>query len=83
VAFYEGTPDSPGGLLGVGLTESILLPGAGEWVTIAAGAVHLAGDERFSFFAAADDHGSGVGAHAECHEDNNASAAASVSCMLI
>ena len=80
VAFFAGTPAAHGALLGVGYTTASLLAGAGVAVAIDVDHPTLDARGRLSFFAVADDDGTGAGQHSECHEDNNTSELASFDC---
>lgn len=80
VAFYAGTRDAPGALLGVARTDRALLAGAALSVEIEAASPAIDADGRLRFFAVADDDGTGAGLHSECHEDNNASESVSFDC---
>ena len=77
VAFFEGTPEEPGTLLGVGVSAEPLLPGATTLVELL---VVLTGEPPFDFFAIADDNGDGVSAVEECIEDDNTAAIEEVEC---
>ncbi|HJL17920.1 MAG TPA: hypothetical protein RMH99_19805 [Sandaracinaceae bacterium LLY-WYZ-13_1] len=79
VAFYAGSPASPGRLLGVAHTRDPLLSGASTWVEREVR--DLPASERVvQFFAVVDDDGAGAGSHSECDERNNRSAAVSLDC---
>lgn len=80
VAFYAGTPDARGALLGTGTTTIALLPGASTLVTLS---VPLAGDAPYAFTAVADDDGTGVGAVTECDETNDAAGIDGLDCDIL
>jgi hypothetical protein len=80
VAFYEGTPMTPGALLGTAVTTVDLLPGASTLVTIE---TPLEGSPPFAFFAVVDDDGAGAGVVVECDEDNNREVITDVDCAIV
>ncbi len=80
VAFYSGSPASPGALIGVVMTTVPLLPGSSTVVTIDAA---LTGTSPYAFFAVVDDDGTGAGMIAECNEDNGAAAIDGLDCSVV
>ena len=85
VAFYAGTPDAPGSLLGETRTSRTLLRDSEETVEVFIHDVPYDAELELQFFAMADDDGSGgpiVGIHSECLENNNAGEPITLECEL-
>ena len=80
VAFYEGTLDAIGRLLGTAVVTVDLLPGASTLVTLT---TPLEGSPPFAFVAIVDDDGTGTGVVEECNEDNNAAAIDGIDCDIV
>ena len=80
VAVYSRAADSgETALLGVGFTQTPLLSGDSAWIEVTV-ANAFENETHLTYFVRADDDGSGVGIHSECHEDNNESAPVSLMC---
>ena len=80
VAFRSGTPDAPGGLLGVASTEVSLVPGQSTLVSFT---VTLDSDQlasTSSFIAIVNNDGDVAGVVLECNPDNAPAAADKISC---
>jgi len=80
IAFYAGTPASPGALLGVARSSLVLLHGTAEWIELEITDPPLSPEGILAFFAVADDDGRGAGAIRECEEDNTAPGAIEARC---
>lgn len=81
VAFYRGSLDAPGELIGTTATDVPLLPGGSTLVTLEA---PIEGMGPFEFHAVVDDDGTGgEDTVPECREDNNARGIGEVDCNLL